>query len=899
MVIYLHRFWQLAILTLTIVGLSIANPLYSRNAMRANHGIRERVSLNTNWRFWRSETIPDNIVYDLRPDADNDSLTALKPWILPSGNDFINNPIDHHERPYDEPDVDLPYIQHDFNDSDWESVRLPHDWAIAGPFYTEKEPPISSDMGRLPVQGVGWYRRSLNISSTQLEKSIFLEVDGAMSYPMVWVNRYLVGGWPYGYNSFQLDITPYLTVGSDNQLAIRVENPSGRSSRWYPGAGIYRNVWLTSVHPTHVAHSGTYIAARNISSQQAILDLQVTVETGGSKTEEIQLVTEVFEFDPVQNHRGKAVARFPDRTTSVDKDSRKVISASAGIKNPRLWQPLPLGEPNLYVAVTSLWDREVLLDSYETRFGIRLLDFDSDKGLSVNHIPLRIQGVNQHHDLGALGAAFNKRAAERQLELLRELGVNAIRTAHNPPAPELLELTDEMGFLVIDEIFDTWTLNKTSSDFHLIFPDWKEPDLRSFLRRDRNHPSVVVWSYGNEVGEQEYLPEKATEISSYLHNIVAEEDPTRPSTTSIHRAAPNSSFAEVLDLITLNYLGEGLRYGPAYEHLEGTRRVPQYEPFHEALPEKMILGSEVAWSLSSRGTFLFPVTNYTSAPVNDTFGGNSTSLEISAYELYSSDPGSSPDRVFATQDENPFVAGGFVWAGWDYLGEPYPYEARSAYSGIIDLAGFKKERFYLYQSRWRPDFPMAHIVPHWTWPERVGQVTPVHVFTSGDEAELFVNGLSQGRKQKEPLTYRFRWDEVVYEPGELHVVTYKGGKEWATDTVRTVGAPANLQLVPDRSQIRANGDDLAFVVLKVVDAQGDVVPEADHRITFSVSGAGTLAATDNGFQADFTAFSSNERSTFNGLALCVVRSIAGTPGSIIVKAESSNLEAVEVTITSQ
>ncbi|KAL4789258.1 glycoside hydrolase superfamily [Aspergillus venezuelensis] len=899
MVDYQHRFWQLAVSALAIVAVSDAKALSARYASRTHHAIRERVSLNADWRFWRSEAIPDNIVYDMRPDTDNDSLTVLKPWILPSGNDFINDPVAHHERPYDEPYVDLPYIEQGFDDSHWESVRLPHDWAITGPFYTEEDPPIASDMGRLPVQGVGWYRRNLNISSSDIYKSIFLEVDGAMSYPMVWVNGHLVGGWPYGYNSFQLDITRYLRIGSENQLAIRVENPAGRSSRWYPGAGIYRNVWLTSVDPTHVAHWGTYITARNISSQQAILDLEVTVENNGNKTEEIHLVTEVFNFDPVKGQRGKIAARFPDRTISVDRNTRKVISGSTGIKNPQLWQPLPSREPNLYVAVTSLWGGGVLLDSYETRFGIRSLYFDSEKGLSVNDIPLRIQGVNQHHDLGALGAAFNKRAAERQLEMLQELGVNAIRTAHNPPAPELLELTDEMGFLVIDEIFDTWTLNKTRSDFHLIFPDWKEPDLRSFLRRDRNHPSVIVWSYGNEVGEQESMPEKATEISSYLHNIVAEEDPTRPSTASIHRAAPNSSFAEVLDLITLNYLGEGVRYGPAYEHLEGTRRVPQYAPFHEALPEKVILGSEVAWSLSSRGTFLFPVTNYSSAPVNDSFGGNSTSLEISAYELYSSDPGSSPDRVFATQDEHPFVAGGFVWAGWDYLGEPYPYEARSAYSGIIDLAGFKKERFYLYQSRWRPDFPMAHIVPHWTWRERLGQVTPVHVFTSGDEAELFVNGVSQGRKQKEPLEYRFRWDEVVYEPGELHVVAYKGGKQWATDTVQTVGAPTSLRLVPDRSQIKADGDDLAFVALEVVDAQGNVVPEADHRITFSVSGAGTLAATDNGFQADFTVFSSNERTAFNGLALCVVRSITGVPGSIIVRSESSDLESAEVTITSR
>ncbi|KAL3432095.1 glycoside hydrolase superfamily [Aspergillus tetrazonus] len=886
--------WGLALAASSSVALSARN-----TDKTPSQSVRERVSLNHQWKFWHSEQIPDNVVYDFRPDANDSSLQVLKPWILPVGNDYIKNANAQHERPSTEPDGDIPYVHNDFDDSSWDVVRLPHDWAITRPFYTDDDPEIPSAMGRLPVQGVGWYRRKLNITQEDSDKVVLLEIDGAMSYPMVWLNGHLVGGWPYGYNSFQLDLTPYLQQGEENQLAIRVENPSGSSSRWYPGGGIYRNVWLTKVNPTHVAHYGAKVTTRDVSSRRATIDLQVQIENKGQKRQRVEVATEVFDLDSANGHvRGRKVARFPRHKVILDKDSRKSLSASTTIRDPRLWGPPPDQTPNLYIAVTSLYDASGhLLDTYRTEFGVRSVEYNPNTGLSVNGESVRIQGVNQHHDLGALGAAFNRRAALRQLELLRELGVNAIRTAHNPPAPEFLEMTDRMGFLVLDEIFDSWAQQKTDLDFHLIFNDWREPDLRSFLRRDRNHPSVIIWSIGNEVAEQS-ADDTAAGIATYLRDIVREEDTTRPVTASMNSAWPNSSFAGVVDLISLNYQGEGLRYGPAYSHLEGNRRDPQYSEFHVTHPDKLILGSEVAWSLSTRGTFLFPVTNYNSAPVNDTSGGNSTTLEISAYELYSSDPGSSPDRVFATQDEHPFVAGGFVWAGWDYLGEPYPYYdgARSAYSGIIDLAGFKKERFYLYQARWQPDFRMAHIVPHWSWPERVGQVTPVHVFTSGDEAELFVNGVSQGRLKRDPLTYRFRWDEVVYEPGEVQVVAYKKGSKWATDTVKTAGEPTQLRLTPDRAQITADGEDLSFVTLEVLDGKGNVVPEAKNLIHFEVSGPGEIVATDNGFPADYTAFPSHERTAFNGLALCIVKGELGTRGDIVLKASSDGIGEAKVVI---
>ncbi|KAL6235361.1 hypothetical protein BDW75DRAFT_209971 [Aspergillus navahoensis] len=886
--------WGLALVASSAAALSVQN-----TSKTYSQSVRERASLAQHWKFWHSEEIPDGVVYDLRPDANDSSLQVLKPWILPSGNDYIKNASTQHERPPTEPDVDIPLVLNSFDDSSWDVVRLPHDWAIKGPFYTDEDPEISSAMGRLPVQGVGWYRRKLNITQEDSNQLIFLEIDGAMSYPMVWLNGHLVGGWPYGYNSFQLDLTPHLEQGKENQLAVRVENPSGSSSRWYPGGGIYRNVWLTKVNPTHIAHYGTKVTTRDISSRKATVYLEVQVENKGQKRQRLEVVTKIFDLDSASGHgRGRRVAQFPRQVVYLDRNSKRSVSVSTTVRNPRLWGPPPNQTPNLYVAVTYLYDASGhLLDTYSTQFGIRSVEYNPETGVSVNGEPVRIQGVNQHHDLGALGAAFNERAAQRQLELLRELGVNAIRTAHNPMAPELLDMTDRMGFLVLDEIFDSWAQQKTDSDFHLIFNDWREPDLRSFLRRDRNHPSVIIWSIGNEVAEQS-TDDTAAAIAIYLRDIVREEDITRPITASMNSAWPNSSFAGVVDLISLNYQGEGLRYGPAYSHLEGNRRDPQYSAFHAAHPDKLILGSEVAWSLSTRGSFLFPVTNYTSAPVNNTSGGNSTSLEISAYELYSSDPGSSPDRVFATQDEHPFVAGGFVWAGWDYLGEPYPYYdgARSAYSGIIDLAGFKKERFYLYQARWRPDFRMAHIVPHWSWPERVGEATPVHVFTSGDEAELYVNGVSQGRRKKDPSTYRFRWDDVVYEPGEVHVVAYKNGTEWATDIVKTAGEPAQLRLTPDRTQISADGEDLSFVTLEILDGRGNVVPYAKNLIHFQVSGPGEIVATDNGFPADYVAFPSHERKAFNGLALCIVRGEISGQGNIVVKASSEGVEGSEVVI---
>ncbi|HKK80688.1 MAG TPA: beta-galactosidase GalB [Prolixibacteraceae bacterium] len=879
---------------------------------------RDRISINGNWKFFKYESMAeaDDLIYDVRPeeidykdDKDADSKPAgpveveadrevLKPWILPTANEFIKNPENHYQRPEGNPGADFPFVQPNFDDSGWESVNLPHDWAIEGPFFEGGNAEVGGGMGRLPSHGVAWYRKKLDIPSSDAGKSIFLDIDGAMSYAMVWCNGNLVGGWPYGYNSFRLDLSTYVMPGGDNQLAIRVDNPPN-SSRWYPGGGIYRNVWLTKTNPVHVAHWGTYITTDNVSEQSANVNIEVAVNNDSDTPRKINVYTEVFELNENGEKNGPVVVRFEPVDTEIDAGAQEKISSKVTIENPKLWGPYPTQEPNLYMAVTTVESGDKIIDLYETQFGIRKLEFDAEKGVFVNGEHITLKGVNQHHDLGALGAAFNYRAAERQLEVLRELGANAIRIAHNPPATELLELTDKMGFLVIDEIHDVWVRKKTPLDFHLIFPDWHEADTRSFMRRDRNHPSVIMWSLGNEVGEQ-YTGDEGAEIAQKLHDIAKDEDPTRPTTASMNYAKPHMPFAGVMDVINLNYQGEGIRNAPAYSHLNGINTPPLYPDFHETFTEKVIVSSENAAAVSSRGEFVFPVTKGISAPVSDSTGGNPETLHVSAYELYTAPFGSSADKVFRSLDQHPYVAGGFVWSGWDYMGEPTPYYlARSSYFGVIDLAGFPKERFYLYQSYWRPDYPMAHILPHWNWPERVGKVTPVHVFTSGDEAELFLNGESLGRKQKGEFEYRLRWDGVKYEPGELRVVAYKNNEIWAEDVVETTGGPSALKAEADRNEIKADGKDLSFITIEVLDDNDRVVPVANNKIEFSIDGPGKIVATDNGDPTDMVEFPSKERNAFNGKALAIVRAKNGGAGRIVVVAESDGLEMTTVEIIAE
>lgn len=877
---------------------------------------RQRININEGWKFMRYTAEPDKLIYDERPvvsDANDtkvadtkpsDSATSissshsLKKWILPSANEFIKDPLKRYVRPTGNPGSDFSFVQLGFNDDAWEKVNLPHDWAIDGSFYKEANAIVGGGMGRLPVQGVAWYRKKLNIPSNDAGKSIYLDIDGAMSYAMVWLNGNLVGGWPYGYNSFQLDLTPYVKFGGDNQLAIRLDNPSN-SSRWYPGAGIYRNVWLTKVNRVHVAHWGTTIRTKNVSRSSAAVDIKVQVENQSSKDRRIEVVTRIYLLNDRSERSTKSIGGFQPSIVKISANNILEIENSVLIKNPLLWGPLPAQKPNLYVAITRLYMEGKVIDEYETRFGIRNVVFDPIKGLIVNGKPLHIQGVNQHHDLGALGAAFNKRAAERQLRLLAEMGCNAIRLAHNPPAPELLDLTDRMGFLVIDEIFDCWERGKTPLDFHLIFPEWHEADLRAFVRRDKNHPSIIAWSFGNEVGEQ-YTAEAGAALAEQLHDIVSEEDNSRPATASMNYAKPDMPFPREMDIISLNYQGEGIRDAPAYEHLRGIRTPPLYPAFQKQFPDKLIYSSETASTLSTRGSYLFPVYDGISAPVSDSTGGDRKRKYVSAYELYTAAFGASPDKVFLSQDKHPFVAGEFVWSGWDYLGEPTPYySARSSYCGIIDLAGFRKDRYYLYQSRWRPDFPMVHILPHWNWPDRIGQITPVHVFTSGDEVELFLNGRSLGKKKKASFEYRLRWNDVRYEPGELKAIAYKHGKKWAEQVLKTTRTAVQLILDADRKLISADGEDLCFITVNIGDQNGTMVPTADNKVRFTIEGPGKIVATDNGDPANLDSFSSNEREAYFGKLLVIVRSVKGKPGNIKITAWSPGLKNSTIEVRSK
>jgi beta-galactosidase len=879
---------------------------------------RQRISINENWRFYKydSTTKSDDLIYDVLPDvkdrkddgpadarpteAVNVKATqlVLKLWILPTGNDFIKDPAKRYVRPEGNPGSKFPFVQNDFDDSSWESVNLPHDWAIKGPFIKDHDAEIGGSMGRLPSPGVAWYRKKLDIPASDAGKSIFLDVDGAMSYAMVWLNGTLVGGWPYGYSSWRVDLTPYVKPGRENQLAIRLDNPPS-SMRWYPGGGIYRNVWLTKTNPVHVGQWGTFITPRDVSNASATINMEVTIDNNSKDDAAIKVVTQIFALNANGNKTGDAVATFEPLKTSIAAEKKMKVEGSVTLKNPKLWGPPPTQVPNRYVAVTTLLENDKPIDQYETRFGIRSLRFDPDNGIYVNGELIKIKGVCQHHDLGALGAAFNTRAAERQLEILREMGCNAIRMAHNPPAPELFELTDRMGFLVMDEAFDMWVLKKNPLDFHLIFPNWHEQDLRAMVRRDRNSPSVIIWNLGNEVSEQ-YTGENGAALAKRLIDIVKEEDPNRLTTSAMNWAKPDMPLPAVLDIIGVNYQGEGIRQFPEFEGTNRIRTAPQYDAFHAKFPNKVILSSETASAFSSRGIYLFPVVQKISDIVRDGRGGDSKIRQVTSYELHSVDFGSSADKVFGSLDRHPFVAGEFVWTGWDYLGEPTPYyDSRSSYTGIIDLAGFKKDRFYLYQAHWRPDYPMAHILPHWNWPERVGEVTPVHVFTSGDEAELFLNGKSLGRKKKDQYEYRLRWDDVKYQPGELQVIAYKNGKKWAEEVVKTTDVPTRLESSADRKEIRTDGKDLAFITVRVTDKNGLTIPRANNPIKFEVDGPGEIVATDNGDPTNLVPFPSHEREAFNGLALVIIRSKTGDSGSITVTAKSSGLKETQVVVKSR
>jgi beta-galactosidase len=836
---------------------------------------RERISLNDDWRFTKLDPVGagDALAYE-----------KLKSWILPTGNAFIKDEARKHVPPQGNIPETIVYAQPDFDDSAWRRLDLPHDWGVEGPFTTNG----NGATGRLPFFGIAWYRKKIVIPAGDAGRSIFLDIDGAMSYAAVWLNGRLIGGWPYGYSSWRVNLTPYIKVGGENQLAIRLDNPAD-SSRWYPGGGIYRNVWLIKTSPVHVGQWGTYVTAPEISPSSATVSIKATIDNESPQPVTAHISTDIYSLDFYGNKIGQAVARIAPIAITIQPGISAVAEGRTTISNPRLWGPAPNQKPNRYLAVTMVRRGNTVVDNYESPFGIRALKFDPNEGFSINGERIKLNGVCNHHDLGALGAALNYRALQRQLEMLVAMGVNALRTSHNPPAPELLDLADRIGLMVMDETFDCWRKGKTPKDYGRLFAEWHEQDTRMLLRRDRNHPSVILWSIGNEILEQGEGAAGAA-LAKQLHHIVREEDPTRLTTSAMNSAKAGSPFPAEIDTVGLNYQGAG----------HGVSGPPQYPVFHQNYPDRFVFGSETASTISSRGEYVFPVAdNDYGLVAGPQAGQDAATKQMSSYDLYFPPWATSPDKEFAAQERYPFAGGEFVWTGWDYLGEPTPFDSsRSSYFGIIDLAGFRKDRFYLYQSQWRPDLPMAHILPHWNWPERAGLPTPVHVYTSGDEAEVFLNGRSLGRKKKEALQYRLRWDDVVYQPGELRVIAYKNGREWATDSVKTTGTPSKLILQPDRATIESDGYDLSFITLTVADAAGSMVPRSRNRIRFEISGPGEIVATDNGDPTDFTVFASSERNAFNGLALVIVKAKRGLKGKISITAKSEGLAEATTTVTS-
>ena len=782
-----------------------------------------------------------------------------------------------------------------FNDSCWKQLDLPHDWAVEGPFRTDLE----GFTGKLPWRGIGWYRKHFKVDKTDIGKRFYLDFDGAMAHAEVWLNGKKVGGHPYGYTSFRVDLTPQLSFEGENVVAVRL-NTENIGSRWYPGAGIYRHVRLVKTSPVHVDHWGVFVTTPSISDVEAEALVHVQVRNHLSVPVKGHYSVSVYELY-ADNQTGRKVASSSHVRLDLPANATAQDSVSLRILSPKRWS---LEATNRYLARVKVYDGKYLVDTYEVPFGFRTIQFTHDNGFLLNGKRVQIQGTCNHHDLGALGIAINMVALERQLKILKSFGCNALRTSHNIPAPELLELADKMGFLVMDEAFDCWREGKQSGDYGSLFDEWHEKDLKALVCRDRNHPSVILWSTGNEVSEQ-YHPELG--IARHLTEVVHRYDKTRPVTFGASypsKSAMNGTELQV-DVHGMNYAA-GVYGGPdfygeflnkeGHEHLSG-------------------FSSESSSTMSSRGEY-FP-----------------RKFHVSSYDLNEPGWGGLPDQEFAALDRYPAICGEFVWTGFDYLGEPTPFNSdktvllnhaaavskeelkkqeeelkkieqnrptsRSSYFGVVDLAGFPKDRFYLYKAHWMPDEPMVHILPHWNFPDRIGKVTPVFVYSSGDEVELFLNGRSLGKKSKQPYEYRFRWDSVYYESGELKAIAYKDGKKWAEKHIRTTGKPERLKLTPDKKVLKSDGEDLIFVRVSVLDAEGNEVPTAEPLITSSVSGPGMIAATDNGDPTCLIPFHEPKRPAFNGLYLAIVKARRGSEGTLHLCVEADGLGKEEIDIRIQ
>ena len=825
------------------------------NALLAQESPRSRESFNQGWKFVKYFN------------ASNDAVTTDK-----------------------EPEnLQLPTV----NDNNWRSLDLPHDWAIEGPFSDTLE----NNTGLLPWKGIGWYRKHFSVNDNDKEKRIYVDFDGAMANAKIWLNGKYVGEWPYGYTSFRLDLTPYIITGKENIIAVRLDTKNW-DSRWYPGAGLYRNVWLVKTSQLNITNNGVFCTTPEIKKERGILSVQAEVESHFNYPVPVTIKALVYKLNDKFEPSATPVTESVVVTAMIPGMKNHDFRFDIPVKEPILWD---INKPELYRVAVIVMQGTTVTDRYETNFGFRTLNFTARDGFLLNGRRVEINGVCNHHDLGALGAAFNTRAAARQLEILREMGCNAIRTSHNPPAPELVDLCDKMGLLIMVEAFDTWRIRKKPKDYNLIFNAWHTEDLKAMVRRDRNHPSVFMWSIGNEVPDQ-----RNPYLASALSAIVKSEDITRPVTSGCNNGGSGTNgFQKTLDIFGINY---NLSNYAKFFALKDNANLPFYS-------------SESASTVSSRGEYFFPAVQ---GDLNNNLPGKGI-FQITSYDIAYPGWATTPDQQWTMLDKYPAAIGEFVWTGFDYIGEPTPYSgdmtglkpdswgyketlkmlekqgvkevpSRSSYFGIIDLAGFKKDRFYLYQSRWRPELPMAHILPHWNWPERKGLVTPVHVYTSGDEAELFLNGKSLGKKKKGEFEYRLKWEEVVYQPGELKVIAYKNGVKWAEDVVRTTEKASVLSLAADRAAVHPDGIDLIYITVRIEDKNKLLVPGSNNQLNFSIEGQGRIIATDNGDATSHESFQSKSKKAFNGLCLVIVAAEKGATGPFTVKAESKGLKAATVKV---
>jgi beta-galactosidase len=754
-----------------------------------------------------------------------------------------------------------------YNDTKWRTLNLPHDWSIEGSF-SEKHSTTFNE-GALPA-GIGWYRKTFAVPTSSANKRVYINFDGIYRDSEVWINGHYLGKRPNGYISFRYELTPYLNYGNaKNVIAVKVDNSQQPNSRWYTGSGIYRKVWLLTTNKVAIDQWGTFVTTPKVTSKAATVNIKATITIPINKRQRVNVQTIIYDAS------GKAVANKTSNSVLLN-DNSTVVSSDIIVNNPFLWS---IEKPVLYKVKTVVRSGTSILDEYETPLGIRYFNFTAAKGFFLNGKHVKILGVCNHHDLGALGAAVNKRAIERQLEILKAMGCNAIRTAHNPPATELLDLCDKMGFIVMDEAFDMWMKRKNKQDYHLDFKQWHKQDLEDQVRRDRDHPSVFIWSIGNEIPEQ--FDSTGTAIAKELASIVKSIDTTRLVTSALTENNPGKNFiyqSRSLDLLGFNY------------------KLDAYPVLPERFPNEKFIASETMSALATRGHYDMPSDSNRLWPADSKipFAKGNPDLTVSAYDNTYAYWGSTHEAGWNAVKKFDFMSGLYVWSGFDFIGEPVPYRwpARSSYYGIIDLAGFPKDVYYMYQSEWTSK-PTLHIFPHWNW--EVGKPIDVWAYyNKADEVELFLNGKSLGVKKKQGDSLHVMW-RVKFEPGTLKAVSRLNGKTVLTKEIKTAGKPAKIELLADRKNIKADGEDLSFVTVRILDAQGNVVPDADNLVNFKTKGDGFIAGVDNGLQTSMEPFKADYRKAFNGLCLAIIQS-KEQAGKIILEATSKGLQSASIVI---